>query len=211
MPFPLVLNLSVVIAGLDARKSDVSDLRSRLTCGGRVNPTSDAIHRTNTMDARDRRQVYAVCASLTALPAHAGREWCQFIGDRIIAYPGKMPALGLDPRVDADIGALNHANRNHPICVVFRKGYARTCESRAESESHPNGTHSNEGCESQNKTSHRSGFCCASATFDCEARQCPLGQHSCPPSPSVASGVKVRNIVTARDVESDIGSSWRVE
>src|SRR5262249_11451814 len=34
-----------------------------------------------------------------------------------------------------DIGALKCANRKHPICVVFRKGYAPTCETRAHSDS----------------------------------------------------------------------------
>src|SRR5215472_3484835 len=41
-----------------------------------------------------------------------------------LAHIPKMPALGLDPRVNVDIGALNCANRKHPICAFFRKGYA---------------------------------------------------------------------------------------
>jgi hypothetical protein len=60
MFFPPLSNLSIVIAGLDPRKSDVSDLRSRLTCGSRVNPTSDAIHLAKTMDARVKRAHDAV-------------------------------------------------------------------------------------------------------------------------------------------------------
>src|SRR5215470_11388215 len=93
--------------------------------------------------AADRAQLGIFCRSAGKICVPTER------GKSVSAYAGKVgtPMSGLpdigrfkvrksetsDLRVSGlpDIGALKCANRKHPICVFFRKGYAQTHESEA--------------------------------------------------------------------------------